>query len=137
MKIDFAKTRDYQRPKYVCPFCHTLCHVWHVKKDGPRKGWRFIKCRVYDPDYPRFIWVEVKHPYNTEQLASIRRDLEILLGVCDGAAARDDLGFNGSDAPKARDYHDSLSRGATIDWAALANMLRKYRKTQLGGHDDY
>lgn len=65
-----------------------------------------------------------------EQIAAIHVNLRALAGVCDGAAARDRMGFNRLDARFGRDLavRDSLSPGQAL--AARAMMI-KYRG-QLG-----
>lgn len=136
MRLDFAKVH---RPpeQHHCPVCRRLCRVFFVRKDGPRKGFSFIKCRGCEPNDGRFYWVRCLTAYTDEQKRAIERDLRILLGECDGACARDDVGFNGTDAGPARRFADDLNNGLEIDWNKLASMLRKYRRTQLGGHDEY
>jgi hypothetical protein len=136
MRLNFSKVRD--RPdRDHCPECGTTCRIFTVKKDGPRKGWSFVKCRGCDPIDPVFRWVETFDRLTSDQKRAIRRDLQILLGECDGAHSRDDVGFNGRDAPIASRYASDLREGIKIDWVSLAAMLKKYRKTQLGGHNDY
>jgi hypothetical protein len=115
-----------------CPSCGADCSIHIARKDGPYKGWRYVKCATCDPKDPAFYWL-----YTPEQKAAIRRDLSILLGDCDGAHTRDNVGFNRHDAEAAREYAADLEDGVDIYWNDLAHMLHKYRKTQLGGHDDY
>jgi len=136
MKLNFGAVNS-QPDHAPCPTCNATCHVFRVRKEGPRKGWGFIKCKGCDRDDPPFYWVETFDPFTPAQRGAIKRDLQILLGECDGARARDDVGFNGRDAPTARRYASDLRKGIKIDWVSLASMLKKYRNTQLGGHDDY
>lgn len=75
--------------------------------------------------------------FTAKEKEAIRRDLWTLLGRCDGALAQDGAGFNAYDAVHAREIADDLEAGRPINWEYLAKMLHKYRKTQLGGHDDY
>jgi hypothetical protein len=136
VRLNFAKI-DIMPDEYHCPACGTTCKVLRVRKEGHRKGWGFINCKGCDRDNPVFRWVYTIDRLTDAQRAAIRRDLFLLLGECDGANARDDVGFNGRDAPTARRYAANLRSNTKIDWVSLASMLRKYRKTQLGGHDDY
>ena len=138
MRLDFSKVPTDEE-YYNCPDCGLRCRVFRVRKQGPRMGWGFIKCTNCrsSPGCPRFFWVDTTTKFTEEQRAAIKRDLNQLLGVCDGAYARDDSGFNAYDAKTARKVARDLDRGLAIDWDSLAKLLWKYRKTQLGGHDDY
>lgn len=62
-----------------------------------------------------------------EVIAAVHRGLQILAGVCDYAAKKDDCGFNGCDA---RIGHDLANRTSlTPRQAALgAKILRKYHR---------
>lgn len=137
MRLNFAKINDLMPDEYHCPTCGTTCKVLRVRKEGHRKGWGFIKCKDCDPWNPVFYWVDVIERLPQAQRDAIWRDLLVLLGECDGAKARDDVGFNGHDAPIARRYASDVRKNVKIDWVSLGKMLRKYRNTQLGGHDDY
>jgi hypothetical protein len=67
---------------------------------------------------------------------TIESALENLLGVCDGAHSQDGTGFNGYDAPFAKDLW--AKRPWTIkQQAALYKMLRKYTKQLSGFGVDY
>ena len=68
-------------------------------------------------------------PHNTTILNALRS----LAQVCDGAAARDDIGFNGidSDFGKALAEREKLTRRQAT---AALKMLKKYHNTQLPGH---
>lgn len=67
-----------------------------------------------------------------EEKSTILRQLRMLAGVCDGAWAKDDMGFNGVDSAfgKALAACSSLSDRQAL---AARKMLVKYQKTQLSG----
>jgi hypothetical protein len=102
-----------------------------VKVAGPSSkhpGWKYTKCGRCGA----FAWAETDAAsYTDEQRTALRLDLERLLGVCDGAHARDGAGFNGTDAQPARYLYADLAAGREIDWGRLEGLLKKYRKTQL------
>lgn len=60
-------------------------------------------------------------------MATVREALSILLSQCDGARARDGVGFNGVDAWFARDLN-SKDRWTSRQEQAVYKMLRKYKK---------
>ena len=67
-----------------------------------------------------------------EYIPQLQNALRTIAGQCDGAREDDGVGFNGCDAGIGRDFArlPRLSFGQAI---YAAKMLKKYRRTQLGG----
>lgn len=64
------------------------------------------------------------------QIQAVHNNLRMLAGVCDGAAEKDDMGFNGLDAPFGHNLAAQASLSAKQAIAAR-KMIKKYHR-QLG-----
>jgi len=121
---DFAWAEEFGTVADVqdCAYCGAPCRA-RTSRSRKNPGRRYIKC----PRCGEFAWAdEVRRPVDR---ARVRRQVEYLLGRCDGAVARDAVGFNKYDAAFVRQAWVGGEAGVRdeADWRRLERLLCKYR----------
>ena len=109
-----------------CPLCKEWRPLLTAGPDSKNPGRKFHSCRPCD----WFEWADLPVP-SLEQRTAAVMGIARLAGMCDGAIAEDEMGFNGTDTGRGRELA-RLEREWTdneVRWAM--KILPKYHR-QLG-----